>query len=103
MADKNKKDEYTELNETERVLIYHFLERIQEDGNLRAAVMRDPDVAFAAMVPSIPYSKLLRPNLLHVMGQLRRVALEEIGIDVAPFRDDMQDNGFKLVADNKKA
>lgn len=94
--------EYKAVGEVERILIYHFLERIQEDANLRMALLRDPDVVFAALTPSIPYSKLLRGNLLEVMGQLRRVALEEIGIDVAPYRDDMQDNGFKLTKDNKK-
>lgn len=99
---RKPKPKYKPLTDIERVLIYEFLERIQEDPPFRQAVLRDPEVVFATTTSNVPLARLLRPNLLEIMGKLRRVALEEIGIDVAPFRDDMSDNGFKLAKDDKK-
>lgn len=99
---KKEPPAYLELNDVERVLIYEFLERIREDVPFRQAILRDPEVVFAVITSRVPLSKLLRPNLLEAMGKLRRVALEELGIDVAPFRDDLLDNGFKLSTDNKR-
>ncbi|MEC9041039.1 MAG: hypothetical protein VX787_16105 [Pseudomonadota bacterium] len=99
---KKQSKNYEPLNEVEKILIYEFLERIQNDAHFKQAVIENPEVALASASPNLTYAKLLRPNLLQVMGDLRRVALEEIGIDVAPFRDSVSDNGFKLAYDNKE-
>lgn len=98
---ENAPPRYVELNDVERILIYEFLDRIRDDVVFREAVVKDPQVVFSVATSRIPLAKLLRPNLLEVMGKLRRVALEEIGIDVAPYRDEIRDNGFKIRQDNK--
>lgn len=99
---KKQQKNYEPLSEIEKIIIYEFLERIQNDIYFKQAVIENPEVALASASPNLAYSKLLRPNLLQIMGNLRRVALEEIGIDVAPFRDSVSDNGFKLAYDNKE-
>lgn len=99
---KTHSKKYEPLTDMEKVVIYDFLERIQSDAHFKQAVIENPEVALSSASPNLTYSKLLKPNLLQVMGDLRRVALEEIGIDVAPFRDSVQDNGFKLAYDNKE-
>lgn len=96
------KKTYTPLTETEKVIIYDFLERIQEDPLFREAVNNHPEIVLATSSPNTSYSNLLRENILEVLSGLRRVALEEIGIDVSSYRNVVKDNGFKMRADVKK-
>lgn len=98
MSDEKK---YEPLNDVEKALIYDFLERVQSTESFKENLIKDPEVTLSTATPNIPYTKLLRPNLLKVLGDLRRVALEEIGIDVSKYRDVLADNGFKLSYDNK--
>ncbi len=90
------------LNPTEQALVHEFLTKVREDASFRQAVLKDPNLAFSLTTSQIPLSRLLRPNLLEAMGLLRRVALEESGIDVRLYRDHLLDNGFKLRRDDKK-
>ncbi len=99
--EETKSKKYEPLTELEKVLVYDFLERVQRDAHFKQAVIENPEVALSSASPNLTYAKLLRPNILRVMGELRRVALEEVGIDIAPFRDDLQDNGFKVQYDRK--
>ena len=82
-------------------MIYDFLERVKEDAQFRDAVLKNPDAVLATATPHAAYATLLRPNVLEVLAKLRRVALEEIGIDVAAYRDVVSDNGFKMLADKR--
>ena len=95
------KKTHVPLSETEKVIIYDFLERVQEDSLFRDAVLKHPEVVLATSSPNTSYSRLLRGNILEVLSKLKRVALEEIGIDVAPYRDTLTDNGNKMSQDIK--
>ena len=95
-------DHYTPLTETEKVIIYNFLDQVKASESFKQAVLTNPELTLSLAKPTVSFADLLRPNILEILGKLRRVALEEIGVDVSNYRDSVGDNGFKMMADNKR-
>ena len=90
------------LSNAERALIYDLLDRIRDDPKFRESLISCPEEVFNVATPKMTYSQLLAPEVLHVIGQLKRVALEEIGLDVAAYRDELLDNGFGFTTTEEK-
>lgn len=60
------------------------------------------DIKFREHLTENPKEALKNTDLtdeeINVLSTMRRVALEEWGIDVRPFRNFLMDNGFKVAA-----
>jgi hypothetical protein len=87
---------YEAISETEKAIVYDFLNRVQEDPQFREALKKDPEIVFTTAAPRVNYASLLSPEILTALADLRRVALEEIGIDVFSYREFLVDNGNKI-------
>lgn len=68
--------------------IESILERASADIRFREELLRDPQAALA--------SSDLTSEEVRILSSLKRVALEEWGIDVRRFRAFLRDNGFKI-------
>lgn len=64
------------------------LTRAAEDIEFRTLLLRDPDAALAGIE--------LEDAERAMFGQMRRVALEEWGVDVRRYRAFLRDNGRKI-------
>jgi hypothetical protein len=68
--------------------IESILDRASADIRFREELLRDPQAALA--------SSDLTSEEVRILSSLKRVALEEWGIDVRRFRAFLRDNGFKI-------
>jgi hypothetical protein len=74
-----------------RTAVEAVLTKAATDVRFREQLQTDPDAALAGAG--------LPPGVCEFVSQLRRVGLEEWGIDVRRFRSFLRDNGNKVVPD----
>lgn len=72
-----------------KLRIERVLSRAATDIEFREALLRDPEASLAALDLSATERRAL--------GAMRRVALEEWGVDVRRFRAFLRDNGVKAI------
>lgn len=78
-----------ELTQQGRARVQAVLTRAAEDIEFRQLLLDDPDEALAQTD--------LTPAEAEILGSMRRVALEEWGLDVRRFRSFLRDNGNKVM------
>jgi hypothetical protein len=76
------------LTEAGRQRIDSILVQASEDIGFRERLLEDPRSALA--------DKGLTPDELEMLSSMRRVALEEWGVDVRRYRSFLRDNGNKV-------
>ena len=91
-----KKSRPQALSDRDKAAIQELLDKAADDIELREALLRDPELVLNPAVdrlrakgPQVPLS----PAALTLLFSLRRVALEEAGIDVRASRVFLRDNG----------
>lgn len=78
-----------ELSEQGRLRVQSVLTRAAEDIEFRELMLRDADAALATTD--------LLPEEKRALSNMRRVALEEWGVDTRRFRSFLRDNGNKIM------
>jgi len=79
-----------ELSAGSKVKIEAVLKKAAEDVGFREKLMNDTDAALS--------NTNLNEEEKSAVKSLRRVSLEEMGVDVRPFRAVLRDNGAKVSA-----
>lgn len=78
------------LSKESKAEIESILDRALDDVEFRELLMENPEKALK--------DAKLTPQEKELVGSLKRVALEEYGINVKQYRAVTRDNGFKLTA-----
>lgn len=79
-----------ELSEQSKSRIEALLKRAADDISFREELLKNTDAALAKTG--------LSEEEKNAVKHLRRVSLEELGVDVRPFRAVLRDNGAKMTA-----
>lgn len=82
------------LSQSEEIIIYGILERATADIEFRELILNNPDQVLE------PFKNILSEASLNALKMYRRVALEELGIDLRRFREggSTRDNGAKVTS-----
>ena len=78
------------ISNLEEIIIIGILEKAQQDIEFREQLLNDPQLALS------DYKIILSPASYEALTMFRRVALEELGIDIRKYREHTRDNGAKI-------
>lgn len=78
------------ISNLEEIVIIGILEKAQQDIEFREQILKEPQAALT------DYKIILSPASFEALTMFRRVALEELGIDIRKYREHLRDNGAKI-------
>lgn len=78
------------ISNLEEIVIIGILEKAQQDIEFREKMLNEPESALT------DYKIVLSPASMEALTMFRRVALEELGIDIRKYREHLRDNGAKV-------
>lgn len=84
----------SKLSQAEEIIIYGILEKANSDIDFRNSILNNPESIIK------DFDAILSPTSKQALTMYRRVALEELGIDMRRFREGggARDNGAKVTA-----